>query len=147
MPKITIAAVLAIATAGLFLTVMSAGVLSDSQNLASSGTISSVGVGVYTDSYCTVNCTSINWGNLAPGTSASRTVYIKNTGNNPETLSMAVGGWNPSNAPTYLTQTWDRTSYSLGAGASVSATLVLTVSSNAGALSSFAYNIVITGTQ
>jgi hypothetical protein len=147
MPKITIAAVLAIATAGLFLTVMSAGVLSDSQTVYSAGSISSVGVGVFIDSTCTINCTSISWGSLAPGSSASRTVYVKNTGNLPVSLSMATSGWNPYSASAYLTQSWDRTSYSLGAGASVSASLTLTASSSAGVLSSFAYNIVITGTQ
>jgi hypothetical protein len=146
MPKITIAAVLAIATVGLFLTVLSAGVITDSQTVYSAGTISSIGVGVFIDNTCTINCTSISWGSLAPGSSASRTVYVKNTGNQAVTLSMATSGWNPSNANVYLTQLWDRSSYSLGSGASVPATLTLTVSSGAGALSSFAYNIVITGT-
>ncbi len=146
-PQISLAVVVALATAGLFLTVISAGVLSDSQTVPSTGQISGVNVGVYTDSACTVNCTNISWGNVASGTTVTRTVYIKNTGNVAVTLSMATSGWTPSNANNYLTQSWDRSGYTLGAGASISAMLMLTASANTGSLTSFSYNIVITGTQ
>ena len=146
-PQISLGVVIALATAGLFLTVISAGVLSDSQTVPSTGQISGVNVGVYTDPACTVNCTSISWGNVAPGTTVTRTIYIKNTGNIAVTLSMATSGWNPSNANNYLTQAWDRSGYTLGQGASISAMLTLTASANTGSLTSFSYNIVITGTQ
>lgn len=132
---------------GLFLTVLSAGVLSDSQTVNSTGSISAVNVGVYSDSYCTTNCTSIAWRNIAPGASVTKTVYIKNTGSVAVTLTMATSGWAPSNANNYLTQVWDRSGYTLGAGASISATLILSAQSNTGSLTTFSYNIVITGTH
>ena len=139
--------IIAIAVTGLFLTMISAGALSSSQLVPSGGTITAVNVGVYTNSACTTNCTSINWGTLAPGTSVTITVFVKNTGTVPVKLSMTKTNWAPSNAGTYLTVTWNREGYSLAAGNSVSATFTLTASASAGALTTFSFDLVITGTQ
>lgn len=147
MRSISISAVIAFVATGLFLTVISAGVLTRSQTVSSTGTISSVGVGVYNDGYCTSNCTNISWGNLAPGGMITKTVYIKNTGNTAVTLTIATSSWNPSSASSYLTLAWNRAGYTLAAGASIDATLTLSASSGAGAISSFSFNIVITGTS
>ena len=147
MRKISMGAMIAIAVTGLFLTMVTAGVLVSSQTVTSGGTVTAIGVGVYTDSACTVNCTSIDWGTLAPSNSTTRTVYIKNTGTGSVTLSMATANWVPSNANTYLTLTWNRANYVLTAGSSVQATLTLTASASAGAITTFSFNIVITGTQ
>ncbi len=145
--KIPLGAVIAIALTGLFLTILTAGLLTSSQTVPSTGNISSIGVGVFTDSTCALNCTGINWGNLAPGTSVSRAVYIKNTGSVPVTLSMTTSSWSPAAANGYLSLTWDRSNYVLAAGNSVSAIVTLTASSSAGSISSFGFNIVFTGTQ
>ena len=147
MRKISVGATIAIAVTGLFLTMVTAGVLVSSQTVTSGGTITAVNVGVYTDSACTVNCTSIDWGTLSPGNSTTRTIYVKNTGTAPVTLSMTTTNWVPTNANTYLTLTWNRANYALAAGTSVSATLTLTASASAGAITTFSFNIVITGTQ
>jgi hypothetical protein len=146
MQKAAIGATIVIAAIGLFLTVLTAGVLTSSQTVQSSGTITAINVGVYSDSACTQNLTSIDWGTLAPGNSTTRTIYIKNTGTDPVTLSMTTSSWVPSNANTYLTLTWNRANYVLNANTSVSATLTLTASASAGALTTFSFNIVITGT-
>ncbi len=144
--KMSIGLVLGLAVTGLFLSVMSAGALSASQSVASNGTISAVNVGIYTDVACTQACTSINWGNLAPGNSTTKIIYIKNNGNIPLTLSMSTPSWTPSNANTYLTLSWDRTNAVLNPGNSVKATLTLTATANAGSISAFSFNIIITGT-
>jgi len=144
---VSMGAIIAIAMTGLFLTMLTAGVLTSSQSVSSGGTITAVNVGVYTDSACTQNCTSIDWGTLAPGASTTRTIYVKNTGTIPVTLSMTATSWVPSNANTYLTLTWNRESSVLAAGSSVSATLTLTASSSAGSITTFSFNIIITGTQ
>jgi hypothetical protein len=147
MQKTAIGAIIGTAAIGLFLTMLTAGVLTSSQSVQSSGTITAVNVGVYSDSGCTQNLTSIDWGTLAPGNSTSRTIYIQNTGTIPVTLSMATSNWVPSNANTYLTLTWNRANYVLNPNTSVSATLTLTASSSAGAITTFSFNIIITGTQ
>jgi hypothetical protein len=143
---LSIGLIAAIAITGLFLTVISAGVLTTSTTLSSTGTITSVNVGVYSDSGCTQPLSSINWGSLAPGESTTRTIYLKNTGTAPVTLSMTTTSWTPSNANTYLSLTWNRESYSLTAGNTVQAILTLMASSSAGNITSFSVNIVITGT-
>ena len=140
-------ATIAIAVTGLFLTMITAGALVSSQTVPSGGTITAVNVGVYSNSACTQNCTSINWGTLAPGNSTTQTIYVKNTGTVPVTLSMATANWSPSNANAYLSVTWNRDSYVLAAGSSVSAKLTLTASASAGSITTFNFNIVITGTE
>ncbi len=147
LQRAAIGGTIVIAAVGLFLTVLTAGVLTSSQTMQSTGSITAVNVGVYSDSGCTQNLTSIDWGTLAPGNSTTRTIYIKNTGTIPVTLSMATSGWVPSNANTYLTLSWNRANYVLAASTSVSATLTLTASASAGTLTTFSFNIVITGTQ
>jgi hypothetical protein len=148
MRKISLGAVIAVAVTGLFLTMVTAGVLTSSQTVMSQGTVmSAVNVGVYTNSQCTTNCTNIDWGTLSPGTSTTRTVYIKNTGSLPVTLSIGATNWVPSTASSYLSLTWNRGNYVLAVGSSVSATLTLTASTSAGSITNFSFDIVITGTQ
>ena len=147
MRKLSIGATIAIAATGLFLTLVAAGVLTSSQTVQSSGTVTTVNVGVYSDIGCTQNYTSIDWGTLSPGNSTTRTISVKNTGTVPVTLSMTTPSWVPLNANTYLTVAWNRENSVLSAGSSVSATLTLTASASAGNITTFNFNIVITGTQ
>jgi hypothetical protein len=145
--KIAPVTVAVLAMTALLLTVIAAGVLTDSKTVPLSGSITAVNVQIYSDAYCTVPCTSLSVGAVAPGGVATQTIYVKNAGTVPMTLSMAVAGWNPSNAGSYLTLSWDRTSYVLGTGASVQATLTLTAASNTGSLTTFSCSVTITGTQ
>jgi hypothetical protein len=145
--KIAIGTMIAITATGLFLTLLTTGLLMSSQTLQSSGTVTAVNVGVYSDSSCTQNCTSINWGAIAPGNLTTRTIYIKNIGTIPMTLSMATGSWVPSNANTYIGLSWNREGTVLSAGQSTSATLTLSASSSAGNITSYSFNIIITGTE
>ncbi len=149
MQKLSAGTIIAIAITALFLTFLTSGVLLSSQTVPSGGTITAVNVGVYSDSLCTQNCTSINWGSIAPGNSATTTIYVKNTGNLPITLSMTVGvgSWVPTNANSYLSVTWNRENTPLSANASIAATLTLTATANAGNITSFSFNVIVTGTQ
>jgi hypothetical protein len=145
--KASSVAITVISVAIMALMLTAAGLLSANQTVPLSGTINAVNVGVYSDSDCTINCTSLNVGSLNPGDSATQTVYVKNTGNVPVTLSMAISNWDPTSASSYLTLSWDRTSYALAVGASVQATLTLTAASDTGSLTSFSCDVTITGTQ
>ena len=145
--KISTGAAIAIAATGLFMTLLTTGLLMSSQTLQSNGTVTAVNVGVYSDSGCTQNCTSIDWGTIAPGNSSTRTIYIKNIGTIPMTLSMTTGSWVPSNANTYISLSWNRGGTVLSAGQSISATLTLSASSSAGNITSFSFNMTITGTE
>jgi hypothetical protein len=145
--KISTGAAIAIAATGLFMTLLTTGLLMSSQTLQSNGTVTAVNVGVYSDSGCTQNCTSIDWRTIAPGNSSTRTIYIKNIGTIPMTLSMTTGSWVPSNANTYISLSWNRGGTVLSAGQSISATLTLSASSSAGNITSFSFNMTITGTE
>jgi hypothetical protein len=147
LPKLPANALLAIAAAAVLLTVTTAGLLSVSQTVPSTGNIASVNVSIYLDSACTQPCTNINWGTLNPGATATQTIYVKNTGTVPITLSLSTSSWSPSNANSYLTLQWNKENTVLNAGASTQATLTLTVASNTGSLTTFSFNVVITGTS
>jgi hypothetical protein len=145
--KIPLAAVVALALTALALTVTTAAVLSANQTVPLNGTINAVNLGVYSDSNCTIPVSALNVGTLSPGATATQTIYVKNTGNLPETLTMTTGNWTPSNANTYLTLTWNRGNIVLNAGASIQATLTLTAAANTGSLTTFSCDVTLTGTQ
>jgi hypothetical protein len=136
-----------IAIAGILITLTTIAALSASQTVPLSGTITTVNVEAYSDPACTVPCTALNVGNVNPGSTVTQTVYIKNTGTVPVTLTMAVSNWSPTNAGSYLTLSWNRQNYVLNAGQSVQATLTLTVASDTGSLTTFGCSVTITGTQ
>jgi hypothetical protein len=145
--KIPVTAVVALTIAALALTLTTAAVLSANQTIPLNGAIDAVNLGVYSDSDCTQTTTALNVGSLSPGGIATQTVYIKNTGNTPETLTMTTNNWTPTNAPTYLTLTWTRQNTVLNAGATIPATLTLTAASNTGSLTTFSCDVTFTGTQ
>ena len=146
--KISTGAAIAIAATGLFLTLLTSGLLLTSQTVPSNGTVlSTINVGVYNDQVCAQNCTSINWSTIAPGSSTTKTFYVKNTGTLPMTLNMATSGWNPSNANGPITLGWNREGTVLNASQSINATLTLTVSPTIdSSITDFSFNITITGT-
>jgi hypothetical protein len=144
MPSI---AIIALTITALALTLTTAAVLSTNQTVPLSGTITAVNLGVYSDSACTQTVTSLTAGTLSPGGTAIQTIYVKNTGNIAETLTMTTSNWTPSNANTYLTLTWNRANTVLTAGASTPATLTLTAASNTGTITTFSCDVTLTGTQ
>jgi hypothetical protein len=142
----TVGAVLAIAVMSVVITV-TLGALVASHTISNSGSVTAVGVNVYTDSACTNAVSTINWGALNPGDVKNYAMYVKNVGTVPVTLSMTTGNWNPSSASSYLTLTWNKQNYVLPAGQVVQAMLTLTVSTSASIGTSFSFDITITGTQ
>jgi hypothetical protein len=145
--KIPIPAVTALVLTALALTVTTAAVLSANKTVPLNGTLTTINLAVYTDSGCTQNVTALNVGTLSPGDTATQTVYIKNTGTVPETLTMTTNNWTPTNAPTYLTLSRNRQNTILTAGQIIQATLTLTAASNTGSLTTFSCDITLTGCQ
>jgi hypothetical protein len=142
-----IAVIIALTLTGTVLALTTSGVLTTSQTVPYSGTITAINLGVYSDSACTQTCTALTVGNLNPGGTATQTVYIKNTGTVSETLTMAVNNWSPSSASSSLTLTWNQQNSVLTVGQSVQATLTLTAASNTGSLTTFSCSVTVTGTQ
>ena len=136
----------AIAIAGLFLTIAASGVLVSSQTIPNSGVITSANIDLYSDYSGTQSISSISWGTVTPGNSITRTVYVKNTGNAPLTLSMTKTNWVPTSANGPITLVWNQESAVLNVNQVVAATLTLSVSSSTNGITTFSFNIVISGT-
>ncbi len=163
--KITAGAAIAIAATGIFLTLLTTGLLmpdqtmppegsnqtmppeGSNQTMPSGGTIITVNIGVYLDSNCTQNATSIDWGVLTPGGNATKLLYVKNSGTVPVNLTMTTESWQPTNASSLMTLTWNLENAVLNAKKSNKAVLTLAVSPQAADVVDFSFNILITGTE
>jgi hypothetical protein len=102
---------------------------------------------VYSDSACTQTLTSISWGKTALGDSVSRIVYIKNSASYGQRLSLSTINWVPTLAGGLVDVSWNLENARLGAGQEVAAFLTLQVSPDAGGLTNFNFELLITGTS
>jgi hypothetical protein len=143
MQKITLGSILAIAILGMMVAVE--GALVATHTISNVGSLKAAGVGVYWDGSCTSAVSSIDWGVLDPGSNKQVKIYIKNEGNTPLKLSMTVSNWNPSSASKYVTLSWNLEGYVLNSGSVVSAVLTLSVSSSISGITSFSFDITISG--
>jgi hypothetical protein len=116
-----------------------------SKTLSNSGSVKGVGVGIYQYQNCTSPVTSINWGMLNPGASVNDTVYIRNEGNTPATLSMTTSNWSPSNASSYITLNWNYGGQTLSVSQVIPVKFTLSVSSSISGITSFSFSITIVG--
>jgi len=143
--KISSIIIVAITLAGMLLTVTAASVISVNEALPTRGSILAINVGIYSDSGCSQKLTSIDWGDISPGGTVTKTIYVKNTGNSQLMLKMTKTNWNPSEANGPISITWDRESTNINAGQSVQAVITLSVSSTISGITDFSVDIVITG--
>ena len=143
--KISTHVFIALTVVALLLSLTTLGLLTMSQTITSSGAITSINVAVFSDSACTTPVNALSWGIVSPGTSVSRTVYVKNTGNIPLTLNMHTASWGPSGANNSISLTWNKDNAQLNADQSTAADLTLTVASSISGISNFSVNIIISG--
>jgi hypothetical protein len=123
------------------------GLLSGSRTVTSQGTINAIAVGVYGEAACINPVSAVDWGELDPGATMDVTVYIRNEGTVPMTLSMTTDEWVPSEAAADLTLSWNREGSQVNPQAVVQATLTLAVSSSISDVTDFSFEITITGTE
>lgn len=146
MKNVSVGIALATAVTGLILTLTVSSLLTASQRIGSTGYVNAVGVGVYWNSACTSNVTSIDWSSLEPGASANTTVYVKNKGNVRIMLNMTTDNWS-TGASGKITLRWNREAYLLDSSSVVQAVLTLSVSSTITGVTNFSFDITITGTE
>jgi hypothetical protein len=147
LEKFTAGTIIVIIGAAIILTVTTAGLLSVNQTIPTSGTVTTVNVGVYQELDCTNNLTSLDWGTLSPGDTVTKNIYVKNTGDRRLTLSMTKTNWNPAHANGHLTLKWNKENNVLNVDQVATATLTLSVSESISGIDSFSVDIVITGTE
>jgi hypothetical protein len=123
------------------------GTLQTSQQVTNSGVMASPGLGVYTDSAATKNCTNIDWGITYPGAAITRSGFLRNNGNIPMNISLVVGPFVPSEASQYLSVSWDSQYKVVQPGAIVPITVTLTISPASNPLATFSFTIRVDGVQ
>jgi len=123
------------------------GLLSAVFPIDTAGVVASANIQVCWESECTNNVSSISWGTIDPGRSKNVTVYVKNTGTVPLTLSFNTTNWNPSAANAHISLSWGYDGSHVQPDQVLPVTLALVVSESAWGLTSFSFDIYITGTQ
>ncbi len=106
---------------------------------------SNLNIGLYSNSACTVPVSSISWGSLKQGSTASYSIWVKNTGGSKLTLSMTTSNWSPTGASQFISLSWNQNNKVLNPNQVVQSTLNLAVSSKMSP-AAFKVNIVITAT-
>jgi len=122
-------------------------------SVSSSGTITAgPNVGVYSNSACTTAVSSISWGSIEVGGSASQTVYVEDTGGSQMAPSISIGAVSPSGAVGYVTITITSptslpSEIQPGVSGALAVTFTVTVSSSTPtSVTSFSNTITISGT-
>jgi hypothetical protein len=119
-----------------------------SKSVPSQGKLSVINLGVYSNSACTANLTSLDFGSIFSGGTSNVTCCIKNIGNSNEKLSLTTNTWSPVTVSQWLTLSWNQAGTVLIQNQVVSANLTLSVSPSVDpSLSSFTLNVVIAGTS
>jgi hypothetical protein len=122
-----------------------AALLTSETRIPSVGTIKTVGVEAFWDINCTSRVTEIDWGRVEPGYHVNATIFLRNEGNAPITLSLRTENWSPSNASDHMTLSWDYAYQTVDPGAVVKVNLTLAVSSDIIGITNFTFDIIITG--
>ena len=104
-------------------------------------------LGVYSDSACTQTHLSMDLGTISPGGPMTKTLYVKNEGSNNLTLSLITKNWKPTIANGPVTLTWNLEGATLTVNQVSTATLTLSVSSTIQGITSFSFDVVISGTE
>ena len=143
--QISLSIIIAIIATGILLTATTIGLLSVTEEVSFEGTITTLNVGLFLDQQCTQNCDSMSWGGIYIGESASKTIYVKNTGDATVELSMSMTNWIPESANGLISMIWNRENYILDPNETIQATLTLTISENTIDISNFGYKMLITG--
>jgi hypothetical protein len=90
---------------------------------------------------------SINLGTISLGGYVTITFYVKNNGNIDLTLSLYTTNWNPTNANGPMTVTWSLEGTVLSANQCSVATLTVSVSPDIEGITTFSFDVVISGTE
>jgi len=115
--------------------------------IPNTGSVIAIGVGVYWDSGCTNQVTSIDWGMIGIGTSKDEPVFIRNEGTVPMTLSLDTQDWYPASAADYINLSWDHGGGVIDVDVAIPVTLTLSVLDTIDGITNFSFDIVIMGSD
>lgn len=108
--------------------------------------VESLNVGVYWDSECTQNVTSIEWGELAPGSVYDVDLFVRNEDSDlPCFLLLWAEDWNPPEAGYYISIGWDYDDNPIDPGAVASVTFSLKVTRIIRGITDFSFDLIVLG--
>ena len=113
------------------------------RRITAAGKIKALGVGIYWDSNCTEEVTSINWGTVEPNSTTNETVYMRNEGNVDATLYLSTENWDPPGVETFITLGWNYTDSLLAPDEVIVVDFILEIANITG-ITSFSFDIIIT---
>ena len=102
-------------------------------------------IDVYSDSGCTQLVSNVDWGEILAGSTITRIVYVKNNGDYEVALGLSTENWSPVEAMADITLDWDYDGTYLEVDEVRQVIFSLSVDSGIGGISSFSFDIVITG--
>ena len=117
----------------------------DMQRVSNVGRIKTIGVGVYEESQCLNALTFIDWGVLEPSETKAYSCFVRNEANVPIILNMTCEKWLPVNASSFIFLGWDYVGHMLEVNEVVGVLLSLSVSPNIAGITSFSFDILISG--
>jgi hypothetical protein len=87
---------------------------------------------------------SIDWGTLSPGERKNVTICVRNEGESSTVLALNASGWTPTEAPNYMSITWNYSGSAVGPGQIMIIMLTLTVDPSINGITNFGVNIDVT---
>jgi len=123
----------------LIVTTVAAALYSASLRIPSTGVTKTVGI------QCSESF--INWETPSPGDIVNRTVDITNNGTVQMTVYLTTENWQPVNASMYLNCTWDLEGFTLQPNETHSAIISLYVSPEITGITTFSFDIILTGVE
>ena len=130
---------------GLIIAVVAIAVITYSIRISGSGSIKTVGIGVFSNEDCTVVVSAIHWGTISPGGFSRASFYIKNTGNTPVNVSFTIENVVPANFMDYASFSWNMTDNYFSVDEKQFITMTLTISTDIIGITDFSHDIVVKG--
>lgn len=114
-------------------------------NIPNIGVYVSPNIWVCSDSAATQNLTGISWGAVRVSTAYTKQTYVKNVGNVNVTLTFMETNWNPTTAFNAMTLTTNYASQILKPGDILPIIFTLTIGSSNLGISTFSFDLRVTG--
>ena len=100
-------------------------------------------IDLFCDSNCSDQLVELCWGELEPGISVSKTMYIMNRGNTPVILKCLIENWRPVESIKYISIIWDKEEAVLAVGEFMCSKFTLSVDPNIPDISDYSFDISI----
>lgn len=111
--------------------------------IQSTGQIKGVGCDIFADPEGVISVTKLDWGILEPRESKNITLYIRNTGNVPASLSMYSDTWIPEETEIYVAFVWNYEGMTVPVQGMAKVTFTLTIDQDITGINKFSWNITV----